>query len=212
MCLTPMTQTALSAVDANRAGMASAVHNALRQVGQVFGVAVLGLLIYAHLPNGTSSGGRLSPTQQALFVEGLHHAMWVSGLALLATAALVALLFSLRRPGHQRNPEPTQQQEPEPPHSVDHPATPPSNGHATPVAPSQSAIGLRNGRGVIWFRRVGPMGNNGAESHGKATPHARGRSSLNSAWAPAPSLTRAFVPDWPRTGNLRSATAPPQLR
>ena len=56
-CLTPMTQTALSAIDASRAGMASAVHNALRQVGQVFGVAVLGLLVYAHLPAG-SAGGR----------------------------------------------------------------------------------------------------------------------------------------------------------
>jgi DHA2 family methylenomycin A resistance protein-like MFS transporter len=93
MCLTPMTQTALSAVDASRAGMASAVHNALRQVGQVFGVAVLGLLVYAHLPAG-SAGERLGPTDGALFVRGLHSAMWVSGLALFAAAALVALLFS----------------------------------------------------------------------------------------------------------------------
>jgi hypothetical protein len=29
-----------------------------------------------------------------LFVRGLHSAMWVSGLALFAAAALVALLFS----------------------------------------------------------------------------------------------------------------------
>jgi DHA2 family methylenomycin A resistance protein-like MFS transporter len=93
MCLTPMTQTALSAVDASRAGMASAVHNALRQVGQVFGVAVLGLLVYAHLPAG-SAGDRLDPTDGALFVQGLHSALWVSGLALFAAAALVALLFS----------------------------------------------------------------------------------------------------------------------
>ena len=92
-CLTPMTQTALSAVDASRAGMASAVHNALRQVGQVFGVAVLGLLVYAHLPAG-SAGGRLDATHGALFVDGLHTALWVSGLALLAAAPLVALLFS----------------------------------------------------------------------------------------------------------------------
>ena len=84
-CLTPMTQTALSAIDASRAGMASAVHNALRQVGQVFGVAVLGLLVYAHLPAG-SAGGRLDATHGALFVDGLHIALLVSGLALLAAA------------------------------------------------------------------------------------------------------------------------------
>lgn len=96
-CLTPMTQTALSAVDASHAGMASAVHNSLRQVGQVFGVAVLGLLVYAHLPSGGTAGGRLDPTTAALFVDGLHTALSVSGLALLGTAALVALLFSRQR-------------------------------------------------------------------------------------------------------------------
>lgn len=47
LCLTPMTQVAVSAVGADRAGMASAVHNALRQFGQVLGVAVLGAIIDA---------------------------------------------------------------------------------------------------------------------------------------------------------------------
>jgi DHA2 family methylenomycin A resistance protein-like MFS transporter len=42
-----MTQVAVSAVGADRAGMASAVHNALRQFGQVLGVAVLGAIIDA---------------------------------------------------------------------------------------------------------------------------------------------------------------------
>ncbi|MGH3186249.1 MAG: hypothetical protein ACRDPY_20115 [Streptosporangiaceae bacterium] len=65
-----MTQVAVSAVGASRAGMASAVHNALRQFGQVLGVAVLGAIIDA----------RRGPA-------GLHAAMWVSGLALLAAAA-----------------------------------------------------------------------------------------------------------------------------
>jgi len=102
-CLTPMTQTALSAVDADRAGMASAVHNALRQIGQVFGVAILGLLVYAHLPTG-NAGTRLDPAHSALFVDGLHNALWVSGLALLGAAALVALLFTAqaRRQGSGR--------------------------------------------------------------------------------------------------------------
>lgn len=105
LCLTPMTATAVGAVDASRAGMASAVHNALRQIGQVFGVAVLGALVYAHLPTGSSAGRRLSPPHAALFVTGLHHALWVSGLALLAAALLAALLFAATGRQHRRERE-----------------------------------------------------------------------------------------------------------
>jgi len=56
LCGTPISAIAMSAVDVPRAGMASAVVNSLRQVGQVFGVAVLGALVYARLPGG--AGGR----------------------------------------------------------------------------------------------------------------------------------------------------------
>jgi len=79
LCLTPMTQVAVSAVPAPRAGMASSVHNALRQFGQVLGVAVLGAIVYAHGPQG--------------FVPGLHAAMWVSGTALLGAAVLAVGLL-----------------------------------------------------------------------------------------------------------------------
>ncbi|MEV0742295.1 MFS transporter [Streptomyces sp. NPDC050549] len=91
LCGTPMNTIAMSAVDAKRAGMASAIINTLRQVGQVFGVAVLGALVYGAVP-----GGHVRTTaDRARFVTGLHHALWVSGLALLATAAIcAALLFS----------------------------------------------------------------------------------------------------------------------
>jgi len=78
LCLTPMTATAVGAVGSDRAGMASAVHNALRQFGQVLGVAVLGALVYARPGD---------------FVTGLHHALWVAGLALLVTGALIAVLL-----------------------------------------------------------------------------------------------------------------------
>lgn len=98
MCLTPMTQIAISAVESSRAGMASAVHNALRQVGQVLGVAVLGLLVYAQLPDRESAGRRLDAVDGRSFVTGLHHALWVSGLALLAGAALVVALVGSRPP------------------------------------------------------------------------------------------------------------------
>lgn len=67
--------------------MVSAVHNALRQVGQVFGVAVLGALVYARLPGGIA-GAPLSRASGRLFTAGLHHALWLSGLAMLAAAVL----------------------------------------------------------------------------------------------------------------------------
>jgi MFS transporter, DHA2 family, methylenomycin A resistance protein len=91
MCLTPMTAVSMSAVDASRAGMVSAVHNSLRQVGQVFGVAVLGALVYARLPGG-SAGRPLGPAGGASFLGGLHHALLLSGSALFAAAAAAALL------------------------------------------------------------------------------------------------------------------------
>lgn len=101
MCLTPMAAIALSAVDASRGGMASAIVNAMRQVGQVFGVAVLGALVYAHLPP-TGAGTRLGPAGGSLFVAGLHNALWLSGLALLTTAALTAaVLFRVAPDGGQ---------------------------------------------------------------------------------------------------------------
>jgi MFS transporter, DHA2 family, methylenomycin A resistance protein len=84
LCLTPMTQVAVSAVAASRAGMASSVHNALRQFGQVLGVAVLGAIIYAHGAHG--------------FVAGLHAAMWVSGIALFGAAVLAAVLLPRAAP------------------------------------------------------------------------------------------------------------------
>lgn len=96
LCSTPMSTIAMSAVEVSRAGMASAVVNSLRQVGQVFGVAVLGALVYAHLP-GSGSGGRLNPNAGSLFINGLHNAVWVSGLALLAAAVVVAVLFRRSR-------------------------------------------------------------------------------------------------------------------
>jgi len=102
LCGTPMSTLAMSSVDADRAGMASAVLNALRQVGQVFGVAVLGALVYAHLPTG--GGRQLDAAHATLFISGLHHALWVSGLALLAAAAIAAALLFRPRTGATTDP------------------------------------------------------------------------------------------------------------
>jgi DHA2 family methylenomycin A resistance protein-like MFS transporter len=99
LCGTPISAIAMSAVDVPRAGMASAVVNSLRQVGQVFGVAVLGALVYARLPGG-AGGARLGPAQALAFTAGLHVALWVCGLVLLGVAGLVAGLVAVpaRRP------------------------------------------------------------------------------------------------------------------
>lgn len=97
---TPVSAIAMSAVDVPRAGMASAVVNSMRQVGQVFGVAVLGALVYARLPGG-AAGARLAPAQATAFTAGLHDALWVCGIVLLATAVLTAL--ALARPGAARS-------------------------------------------------------------------------------------------------------------
>jgi DHA2 family methylenomycin A resistance protein-like MFS transporter len=96
MSLTPMTAVAMSAVDQAQAGMVSALHNALRQVGQVFGVAILGALVYAKLPPTASAGPPLPRPQAELFVAGLHDAIWLSGLALLASAAIGAAVLTRR--------------------------------------------------------------------------------------------------------------------
>jgi DHA2 family methylenomycin A resistance protein-like MFS transporter len=104
LCLTPMTSIALSAVAPARAGMASAVHNALRQLGQVLGVAVLGAVLYANLPTGTLAGSRLPHQQGIAFAHGLHNAMWISGFSLLGAALLTAVALSSKRPHRGRRP------------------------------------------------------------------------------------------------------------
>jgi MFS transporter, DHA2 family, methylenomycin A resistance protein len=98
LCGTPMTTLALSAVGVARAGMASAVLNSFRQLGQVFGVAVLGAVVYARLPGG-SAAGLPTAADRLLFVAGLHSALLLSGVALIATAAVItpALLRSPAR-------------------------------------------------------------------------------------------------------------------
>jgi len=87
-----MTAVAMSAADASKAGMVSSVHSTFRQVGQVFGVSVLGALVYARLTARTV--GPLTHFQRELFVTGLRHALLVDGIALISAAALAATLFA----------------------------------------------------------------------------------------------------------------------
>ncbi|MBV9802575.1 MAG: MFS transporter, partial [Solirubrobacterales bacterium] len=93
LSLTPMTAVAMAAVRAARAGMASAIHNSMRQVGQALGVAVLGSLVYSGVIGGQAGGDRLHDAAAAAFVDGLHRALAVSGGCLLVAAALAVALI-----------------------------------------------------------------------------------------------------------------------
>ncbi|MBI5106831.1 MAG: MFS transporter [Solirubrobacterales bacterium] len=91
IALPPMTVTAVSATSADRAGMASAIHNASRQLGQTFGVAVLGTIVLA----GAGDAARHHPLTGAAadaWVEGLHAALLVAAGALAVAGVVVAVL------------------------------------------------------------------------------------------------------------------------
>src|SRR5690349_18272722 len=83
----PSASALLSVVSPQRAGQASGTNNAIREVGGVFGVAVLSTIF--------SSSGSLSSTQG--FVDGAVPALWV-GAAVVAVGAVLALAIPRRRP------------------------------------------------------------------------------------------------------------------
>jgi EmrB/QacA subfamily drug resistance transporter len=85
--LAPVANTVLSAVEPHETGQASGANNAIRELGGVFGVAILAAIF-----NG--AGGYTSPEA---FVEGLGPAI-LAGAAAMALAGAVALLVpGLRR-------------------------------------------------------------------------------------------------------------------
>ncbi|MEA2126075.1 MAG: hypothetical protein QOI80_2857, partial [Solirubrobacteraceae bacterium] len=77
LALPAMTGVALSAAPARRTGMASAIHNASRQLGATLGVAVLGTIVLSH----TS------------LASGLHAALLVAAATLAAVAVATAWLL-----------------------------------------------------------------------------------------------------------------------
>lgn len=96
IALPAMTVTALSAAPAERAGMASAIHNASRQLGQTLGVAVLGTIILARAGEGAEASV-LEGVAAADWVAGLHSALVVAAGAVMAAMLVIAVL-NRRRP------------------------------------------------------------------------------------------------------------------
>ncbi len=82
----PVANVVLSAVRSEEEGQASGAQNAIRELGGVFGVAVLAS-IFAHY------GGYVSPES---FVDGMQPAVWV-GAAVVGVGALAALAIPRRR-------------------------------------------------------------------------------------------------------------------
>ncbi len=78
----PVANVVLSSVRRDQEGIASGANNAIRELGGVFGIAVLGAVFSAH---GSYASG-------AAFVSGLAPAVWVGGAA-VAVAAAAALFL-----------------------------------------------------------------------------------------------------------------------
>ncbi len=94
MFFAPIANVVLSSVGAEEEGQASGANNAVRELGGVFGVAVLAS-VFAHY------GGYRTGTT---FVHGLTPAVWI-GAAIVAVGSLAALAIGLRprrsEPGYE---------------------------------------------------------------------------------------------------------------
>jgi hypothetical protein len=91
----PVANVVLSSVRRDQEGIASGASNAIRELGGVFGIAVLGAVFAAR-------GGYASGTA---FVSGLAPAVWVGAAAVAAASAAALLLPRLRKPAPQTAPE-----------------------------------------------------------------------------------------------------------
>ena len=83
----PVANVVLSSVRRDQEGIASGANNAIRELGGVFGIAVLGAVFSAH---GSYATG-------AAFVSGLAPAVWVGAAAVAVASAAALFLPSVRR-------------------------------------------------------------------------------------------------------------------
>ncbi len=83
----PVANVVLGSVRRDQEGIASGANNAIRELGGVFGIAVLGAVFSAR--GGYATG--------ASFVAGLSPAVWVGGAAVLAAAGAALALPRLRK-------------------------------------------------------------------------------------------------------------------
>jgi EmrB/QacA subfamily drug resistance transporter len=98
LAMAPTTAAAMSSVQADKAGVGSAVLNSMRQVGGSLGIAVMGAIVAAGVASATAAGD----DRAAAFLNGFHHATEVA--ALIAVAGAVVAFATLRHV-HARHQE-----------------------------------------------------------------------------------------------------------
>ncbi|HZT45210.1 MAG TPA: MFS transporter, partial [Gaiellaceae bacterium] len=92
--MAPTTAAAMGSVPVDKAGVGSAVINAMRQVGGSLGIAVMGTLVATSV-----TVAQASPAYATQFVTGYHRALF-AGAAILLAGAVIAVLTvrPVRRP------------------------------------------------------------------------------------------------------------------
>ena len=127
----PVANVVLSSVRRDQEGIASGANNAIRELGGVFGIAVLGAVFSAR-------GGYASGTA---FVSGLAPAVWVGGAAVAVAAAAALFLPRLRKTEAGPRSKPALPPRKSPPWFADHAGA----GARTPRGP-----GSRVYRSATW--------------------------------------------------------------
>jgi EmrB/QacA subfamily drug resistance transporter len=97
LTMAPTTSAAMGSVPVDKAGVGSAVINAMRQVGGSLGIAVMGTLVASSV-----TVGEHSPAYVTQFVEGYHRALLVGALLVLVGAVVSVLTI---RPARRPVPE-----------------------------------------------------------------------------------------------------------
>ena len=84
IAMAPTTAAAMHSVSPDKAGVGSAVLNSMRQVGGSLGIAIMGAIVASGLSSSLASGH----SRPVAFVNGYHHAIYVSALISLAGAVI----------------------------------------------------------------------------------------------------------------------------
>ena len=92
MCFPTAASAVMGSVPPSEAGVASGTNSAIREIGGVFGVAVLAAVF-------TSHGGYASPH---VFIEGFRPALWAG--AGFSALGIVAALAGVRRTAKEKQP------------------------------------------------------------------------------------------------------------
>lgn len=99
----PVSTVAVSSMPRDQAGVAAAVASSARNVGIVFGIAVLGTIVNGHVPNvvlpGSGATDAAFEAFQHAYVDALHIAYGVAAAVVVGAAVVAALTMRPTPPG-----------------------------------------------------------------------------------------------------------------